>query len=72
MVVVSHLFSLFRGKFSGDCDLVWSQPPLFWTIYFPTAPRFRLSIFWYYIFSCYFKSSSISTKHASVLSSLVG
>ena len=38
MVVVSHLFSLFRGKFSGDCDLVWSQPPLFWTIYFPTAP----------------------------------
>ena len=38
MVVVSHLFSLFREKFSGGSDQIRSLPPLFWTIYFPTAP----------------------------------
>ena len=31
-------FSFYRINFRGSCDSCESQLPLFWTIYFPTAP----------------------------------
>ena len=31
-------FSFYRINFRGSCDSSESQLPLFWTIYFPTAP----------------------------------
>ena len=35
-------FSFYRINFRGSCDSCESQLPLFWTIYFPTAPLFLL------------------------------
>ena len=38
MVVVSHLFLFLWKSFRGGFDSCESNPPLFRTIYFPTAP----------------------------------
>ena len=40
MVVVSHLFLFLWKSFRGGFDSCESNPPLFRTIYFPTAPFF--------------------------------
>ena len=34
-------FSFYRINFRGSCDSSESQLPLFWTIYFPTAPLYN-------------------------------
>ena len=46
MVVVSHLFFFFSDKFREGMTRYGSYPPCFGTIYFPTAPFFRLKRVW--------------------------
>lgn len=36
--LITAIFFLFLKNFRGGCDSYESHPPLFWTIYFPTAP----------------------------------
>ena len=42
-------FSFYRINFRGSCDSCESQLPLFWTIYFPTAPFCPAGICYVYL-----------------------